>query len=297
MSLGAGLHLGVPDYEYHADPADSPSLSSGVANLLLQRSPLHAFAAHPRLGQPAPKESSAFDIGTAAHKLFLEGVDAIVEVQATSWRTKEAQIARDEARVAGKVPLLPEQALRVREMVGALKSRLASLPAKEQPSGDAEVTLLWQDKGVWCRARPDLLEHSMDRFTIWDYKTSGDVSLPRWGRNVFGLGFDLQAALYCRGAAALGFSPVRHRWIAQEIEPPYAVAIYELSPEGMDLARRKAERAISTWAECLSSGEWPSYPLHPQEIEPPVWELAAQETRELMDEEASRAYLDAMRPL
>ena len=39
----------LPDDAYHADPCPGPSLSSSVAKLMLDRSPLHAWHAHPRL--------------------------------------------------------------------------------------------------------------------------------------------------------------------------------------------------------------------------------------------------------
>ena len=49
MTLPAGLHLGVIEAEYHADPAPEPSLSRSLAHTLLTRSPRHAWQAHPRL--------------------------------------------------------------------------------------------------------------------------------------------------------------------------------------------------------------------------------------------------------
>ena len=49
--LDAGIH-DIPPREYHADPCPAPSLSRSIAKLLVERSPAHAYAAHPRLGGP-----------------------------------------------------------------------------------------------------------------------------------------------------------------------------------------------------------------------------------------------------
>ena len=59
--------------QYVADPVVRPSLSASIGWTLLTRSPLHAWAAHPRLGQAdetAP--TKAMDFGTVAHRLLLE---------------------------------------------------------------------------------------------------------------------------------------------------------------------------------------------------------------------------------
>ena len=50
MCLSEGIHLGVPEATYHADPCIEPSASSGILRLLMDRTPMHAHAAHPRLG-------------------------------------------------------------------------------------------------------------------------------------------------------------------------------------------------------------------------------------------------------
>ena len=40
----------IPATEYHADPCPEPSLSASVARTLIDRSPLHAWMKHPKLG-------------------------------------------------------------------------------------------------------------------------------------------------------------------------------------------------------------------------------------------------------
>lgn len=83
-----GFVHGMPDKIYHADPCPTPSLSSSLVKLMEATSPKKAWAAHPRLNPPPPgatDDDPKFDLGTAAHALFLEGADEkVVEVLADS---------------------------------------------------------------------------------------------------------------------------------------------------------------------------------------------------------------------
>src|SRR3990167_5120693 len=65
-----GGSIMMPMAEYQGDPGPEPSLGPGIAKLLVTRSPAHAWAAHPRLNpEYREKESSAFDLGSAAHAM------------------------------------------------------------------------------------------------------------------------------------------------------------------------------------------------------------------------------------
>jgi hypothetical protein len=91
---------------YHADPAPVASLSSSIANILIDQSPLHAYLAHPRLNlRYQREEDSRFDLGSAAHMMLLERrEDKIVRVQAKDWRTNAAKDARAAAQATGSTP-------------------------------------------------------------------------------------------------------------------------------------------------------------------------------------------------
>ena len=70
--LPPGLHFGLPDHVYHADPSPRPSLSSTLARVILDQSPLHAWTRHPRLNPFYESEDrKTFDIGRAAHRAVL----------------------------------------------------------------------------------------------------------------------------------------------------------------------------------------------------------------------------------
>src|SRR5438105_1035609 len=114
--------------EYHADPCPAPSLTASVANILINQSPKHAWAAHPRLNPDFKREEDdRFSIGTAVHSLLLEGDDIAYVILADSWRTNDAKEARDYARSLGRVPLLQKQHEGALQMVTAIREQIAQI--------------------------------------------------------------------------------------------------------------------------------------------------------------------------
>src|SRR5690242_20841585 len=106
--VNTGVHT-LPAEQYHADDiADRPSLSASIAHLLVNQTPWHAWAAHPKLNPHYERvERDIFDLGNVAHQLILEGdAERVAVIDCSDWRTKDAREQRDEARAEGKVPLL-----------------------------------------------------------------------------------------------------------------------------------------------------------------------------------------------
>jgi hypothetical protein len=260
---------------YHADPCPTPSLSSSVARVLLDRSPRHAWMQHPRLN-PAfvPEQRREFDLGSAAHA-HLFGDDAAYElVDAENYRTRAAQEARDAIYAAGKTPLLPHQAVTVDAMVRAARAQLdrhSEAPeAFREDMGTPEQTVAWLDGGIWCRARIDWLP--LGGNVVYDYKTTGGSAHPdEWGRRLFDGGYDIQAAFYLRGLRAVEGRECHFRFVVQEVEPPYALSVIAITPASLAMAERKVVEAIAWWRWCLDKGVWPGYPGRVAYVETPPW--------------------------
>jgi hypothetical protein len=274
-SLGAGIYTIGAD-TYFGDPCDRPSLTSTIARILINESPLHAWTAHPKLN-PAHENQEAghFDIGTAAHSLLLEGAANVVVVDAKDWRTKVAQEERDAAHAAGLQPLLVHQWEDLKRMVTAAREQLDALDARPPifQDGQAERSLIWDEHGVICRARLDWLRD--DFAAVDDYKTTSRSANPAsFSRTLFNVGYDLQAAFYLRGLEALTGAVAQWRWVVQEIAPPYALSVVSLTPAALDLAQAKVDFAIARWRECVESGSWKGYPTEVCYAELPGWEEA-----------------------
>ena len=268
------IHTDIPAAEYHADPAPEPSLSSSVARILVERSPAHAWWAHPRLNpdfEPDDDGSARPNLGAAAHAVALEcDWDRIVFIAAEDWRTKAAKEARSRALFDGRIPLLEKNRRQVTGMVAGLAPLL---PEPRTP----EATLMWREaNGAWCRARPDALCQGL----IVDIKTTTLAATPGgWGRRQM-WEYAMQCGLYRRGYAQTHETDVMPDWrfVVQEQNPPYAAATFCFDAEALVYCWKLAERAIEMWGECMASGEWPGYSAGVHVAEMPAWMRAKGDT-------------------
>lgn len=277
-----GLVLGLSADDYHADlvDPDRPTLSSSIAQILCDRSPAHARAAHPRLATtPVVVEAKHYDVGSAVHSLLLEPETALVcRVEAKDWKTKAAQEARVAARELGLIPLLDRDADKVEACVAAIRPQLEAFNAAPAfLAGQIERTLVWERDGVLCRARPDsLLPDAVD-----DLKTATSALPRKWTRTISDHGYDLQAAMYLDGVeAVLGTRSVQWRWVVVEPYPPFAVTVVVPGADVLEVGRAKFLYALKWWRKCLDSGVWPAYPAEIVEADLPPW---ADEARFLVD--------------
>ena len=270
--ITAGVHT-IPLADYVADPAPDPSLNSGTAYRLLNQSPSHAKAQHPRLSKVEDDATSRLDLGTVAHALLLEGDESrLVVMPFDDWRTKAAQANRGEAREHGKIPILEKDMAMVRAMVDVAEQAIeASELVEAWHDGTSEQTLLWQDSGIWCRSRPD--RRSKDWRILFDFKTVAQSAHPNtFMRAIVSHGYDLQAALGLRGVRELKLADrTTFVFVVQEIDPPYAVSFVSLSPQWLELAIMHLSVAMSLWKGCLRTNEWPSYPARVAYVDPPGW--------------------------
>jgi PDDEXK-like uncharacterized protein DUF3799 len=281
----------LPSEAYHSDPCDQPSLSAGIAHILCSQSPLHAWTAHPKLNPDfVREEKERWDVGTAAHALLLESrsVEDVVEVvHANDWRTNAAKAARDEARAAGKIPLLERTVENVIAMLLAARQQLDAVTADPPLLGDGkpEQTLIWQEGDVTCRALADWLHD--DYAAIDDFKTTSASADPdRWKRTMFTIGADIQTAFHLRGLKAVTGGAAVMRYIVQETYPPYALSVVAAGADVLAVAEAKVEWAIKRWGECLAANEWPAYPTAVCYAELPAWEEARWLEREAREEAA-----------
>jgi PDDEXK-like domain of unknown function (DUF3799) len=261
---------------YHDDPCPQPSLSASIAHELVNLTPLHAWTAHPKLNPGFTREEkSHYDIGSMVHSLVLEGnADRVHVVNADDWRKKVAQEERDDARERGLIPLLEKDWTRVVDIATTIRAHLAARD-DEPPlftDGKPEQTLVWEERGVCCRARLDWLRDDFQ--TIDDLKTTARSANPlQWSRNtLWSIGADIQVAFYLRGLKRLTGVDAQFRYVLAETVPPYAVASVALAASALELGQAKVDRAIDRWRECLKTGRWPGYPGSTYYAETPAYE-------------------------
>lgn len=270
-------HFGNPGiYEmsaeaYHRDPCPEPSLSSSIIKLLIERSAMHAWDAHPRLNpNHEAKNKTDFDIGSAAHKLLLGKGAAIVDLDFSDYKKAAAREARDAAYAAGKIPLLPHHREAVDRMVSAARMQIDALDMKRRPFTDGlpERVLIWKEGDVWCRSMADW--HSHDGAFLDDLKTTTNAHPEHCKRRIFELGYDMQAAWYRRGAESITGRAPEFRFVFVEREPPYALSVVVLKDSDLHAADEKIDLALERWEWCLVNSKWPGYPAQPVTVEAPM---------------------------
>lgn len=268
------LLFDVPHDTYHADDfGDQPTLSRSVAYLLVKKSPLHAWDAHPRLGGMLHRErpNEPRDNGTLMHLLLFGGGPEVVPVEAKDWRTKAAQEARDEACERGALPVLVRVLEEAASVAEIYRQRLLDVGVNPLACG-REAVALWDDGGVRCRARFDLV-YQPDG-VVWDAKFLRNGRPADFDRAMVLDGYDIQAAAYLRALQAVCPEADRPRieYLLCETEKPYAVAAVPVGESMRSLGEQKWSRAVRLWRECLDSGKWPGYGR--REAVAPAWALS-----------------------
>lgn len=225
------LAEGVPHSEYHADAFfdGPPALSRSVACRLLNESPLHAWASHPRLGGCAKADdTAASDMGSLIHGLLLGeaaevaictipardskgklreaspayGLEAALRaslltpemIPARDWKTQDAQQFKEKARLEGKLPVLLHDYTAAMAIVDPLRNQLDEVTEGAFSEAAKEVTALWESGGVLCKARMDALH--LGRGLIIDLKFLANAHPVAFGRSMVRYGYDLQRASY-----------------------------------------------------------------------------------------------------
>lgn len=273
-----GLYPTMPMREY----LDIKAFSSGLAHRILSQSPLHAWTDSPWNPSRARDDSDAADIGTYAHAMLLEGEHSnLAIVEADDWRTKAAKEQRDAARAEGKLPILARKIGEVEKMVSVAKSFIGGCEiATIFDDGAAEQTIVFEDNGLLCKARPDWL--NKERSIGLSYKTTpGSAAPDSWIRTQLP-GYDMGIVFYERAInAALGIEDAAVITLVQEQKAPWSCCLIGLSPAWSALAKGKLNTAIATWAECLNADKFPGYPPRICWAEPPAYLMAqAQEMEE-----------------
>lgn len=268
----------IPDLDadkYHAHPA----LSATGAKRILKAPALYRWHAD------NPQESTqAFDIGKAAHRLVLGAGEPFEVLDYPDWRSKAAQAARDEARAAGRTPLLVADYGQVEAMAAAIRRH--KLAAALLSDGNPEQSLFWTDTdtGVDCKARADWLPNQRGgRLIVPDLKTARSADPSQFRRAAAEYGYHIQAAWYSEGIRAIGYAEdVDFVFVVVEKAPPHLVSVIALDPEAVLLGARQCERARAIYAECEATGNWPGYGEDMHTVDLPAYAYEAEPFEEIV---------------
>src|SRR5438105_2813830 len=255
--LSGRLISGLPAIEYQALRA----LSASGAWLLAEECPAKFLWRSPWNPLYQPEAKTEFDIGVAAHLAVLEPerqAQSTVLIEAGDYRTSKAREAREAARAAGLVPLLPYQFDIVRAIAGSIRAH--PIASEAFRGGEREVTLIWHDSetGIPCKARPDYLP-AHGRWLV-DLKTAASANPRSWRDQAYRLGYHARAAWYLDGAAAvLGQMPEEYWFVIVEKEPPYLVSVVSFDADALAWGRIANRKACERFACSAAANDWPGY--------------------------------------
>ncbi|MEU0589904.1 PD-(D/E)XK nuclease-like domain-containing protein [Streptomyces ardesiacus] len=263
---------GLSAEDYHADRTSISS--SGLRALLAPGCP--AQFKYDR-DHPAPPKKE-FDLGHAAHLYVLGEGPELEVIDFPDWRKKDAQIQRDEAYLAGKVPLLTKDHDMVIAMADAIRQHPIAGPLFTPGRGVAEQSIYWTDRrtGVRCRCRPDWMPTRQEngRLVVVDYKTAKAVDEAALAKAVYDRGYHAQAAFYLDGVKAAGLHGDQEPafiFVFQAKTAPYLVHLVELDFPALALGAARNERALRIYADCERTGVWPGFNDRITYLPLPAW--------------------------
>lgn len=248
--------------EYHAHPAVSKSVLDRVS-----RSPLHARA---YLDGYREEPTAAMQFGTALHTAVLEPVVFANQyvVFDGDRRTKAGKEAYELLVSSGASIISRSDYDAISAMAKAIRNH--SVAGRLLTEGKAEHSVFWTDPitGLECKCRPDWWNGSM----LVDLKTTEDASPEGFARSIANYRYHVQAAFYMQGTGA-----TRFLFVAVEKKPPYAVAVYELDADSLDVGHALRMRDLTTYASCIQERRWPGYSDRIETLSLPGWAFPAEE--------------------
>lgn len=274
LQPGEGLtHDSLPNADYHA----GPGLSVSGAKRLLQ-TPYHYHALTGSRTAPSKAPTAGMVNGTLVHCLVLEpdefGLRYTVGPEGVDVRTKAWKEFGAQALAAGLEVITQAMYERAKGQAEAL--RLVPAVAELLAEGIAEQSVYWRDTahGLLLKCRPDWrspVAHGKG-IVLLDVKTATDASAEGFASACAKFGYYMQDPWYCEGVqAATGVEVHGMVFGVVESDYPHAAAAYMLSDAARAEGREAAARARSTYAGCITRGEWPGYPQDIQVIDLPRW--------------------------
>jgi hypothetical protein len=273
QAMGPGIYR-MSNEDYHRSNGIS---RSNLEQLL--RSPQHYQAAQAAHEEP----TDAMIVGTAFHVKVLEPdtfeqqVAVAPKIDRRTNAGKEAW-GRFQNDNVGKCIITVDQYDQISPMADAVHAH--PIARVLLSGGESELSYYAIDPttGVLCKCRPDYYNPGAG-WGLVDLKSCLDARPEPFARAAFLHGYHIQSAYYsavtqsARKAAGDDRPIENFFFVCVEKAPPYAVAVY-LADDAMKLAGYNAMmEALSLYAECQRTQQWPGYPVRVNPLALPNWAM------------------------
>ena len=261
MSQPNGIYQNLPSEQYFAaDRINNSALK------LINKTPLH----YKQSLEQQREETRAMMMGSAVHTAVLEPTTLLERYGVAprcDKRTKEGKQVWSDLESTGKIILSNDDFQMIDAISQSVKANETA--AKLLSQGQAEMTVYTQINGIPAKARTDWYRPGI----IVDLKTTDDASPIGFSRSCATYGYAQQAAWYLDCCEAEGLEAHTFIFIVVEKSAPYAVAIYELTPESVEFGRTQYHHALNKYKECTAINEWPGYSLDIVSLSLPAWSM------------------------
>ena len=264
-----GIVSGLDNDLYHK----ASGLSCTNLKIML-RSPAHY---HASILFPQ-KTTAEMQLGSALHTAVLQPDlfdEEYMELPKLDRRTKEGKELYKQYSESGKILLDSATVSTVQKMKESLMQH--TIISSVLSSGSPELSCfgcLPEFPHTLIKCRPDWYNEKLG--VLLDLKTACDASPKAFIKACVDYLYHLQHALYLDL-----FSHVSGRRIqaflfaAVEKEPPYAVAIYELNAEAVEMGRELYRKAILAYNDSLDRHYWVGYSPKIEILQLPAWALVS----------------------
>jgi hypothetical protein len=242
---------------------------------LMAKSPAHY---HWALTQEYPVETDALLVGRAVHTAVLE--PAKFARQYVTWNGAQRRGKEWEAFQAASAAveiLTLKQSLQVTLIANAVRRDPEAV--RLLTAGEAEVTITNSISvpalgetlaATWpTKARLDYLGPR----GIVDLKSCVDASPEGFGRAAWRLNYLGQAAWYVDAVERETGKAPDFTLVAVEKSAPYAVQVYRVNDELLEIGRDQYKGLLHRLAQCQQTNKWPGYVDGPSDLLVPRWAL------------------------
>jgi exodeoxyribonuclease VIII len=209
------------------------------------------------------EETPAMLFGRAFHVLCLEGLEAFDKgfyvIPNIDKRTKDGKALYKECQESaeGRILVSVEDFQTMTSMVNAIFTH--PFACKLMAEGRSEQTIIWEEDGQKCKARPDRIPGG-DHGVIVDVKTAGSADSRAFTNACLRYGYAMQAAMYITGFNAVCSAKVdAFVFVVVEKEPPYRVEVYTLEDAFIQWGISEFQRLLALEIECRERNFWPHF--------------------------------------
>ena len=286
-----GFFPDMTDDEYFGDPIVEGSCNNSAISILIAETPLDFAYQHPRMnpdvGLERVAETVAMRRGDIVHQLALGKGNGYAVLPFNDFRTKAAKAARDEAIANGLTPMIESAFAEAQVMAEVLRHKFEVM--LDGAPYQTEVAIVWKEETpvgeIYCRGRLDVW--CPDLNIVIDPKITAKLGNGRGGREEakwhnINMGWDRQAAFYCRGIERL--EPRREgkvQFFDIMVKPvePFTTRTVRHDMIWKRTSLYECLEPMELFAKCQASGSWPGYPDNE------VWSLPPAEENRRLDRE------------